>query len=275
MAYNTAERDTIILCIALEAIADIANHELIELREVASLPGVAEVHFQSRVHQQLFLIRLLDFVKENGDQTLTGVAGSCLDALRTACENKSFDHDGSIASLKEATRTLNDWLTSKTPLRLWLPTLDLEAHLDVPRLDFLYISGNQVKHNLSRLTGLTKRIAQTLKNHGHDVPIEHVLLALDDFREQLEEDYFVYYGTWLAELLNNIRWGLQEYLLPTFRSSYTIDPNDRPRYTYKYPDSITNEVARAWFWRLMNNVRKEPYLKRFAGAHYMKKDVLR
>jgi hypothetical protein len=54
MAYNVAEKETIGLCIALEAITDIANQALLDLRDIASLPGEAEVHFRSPVHQQLF-----------------------------------------------------------------------------------------------------------------------------------------------------------------------------------------------------------------------------
>lgn len=275
MTYALAEKETIGLCIALEAVGDIVNHALLELRDVQSLPGQAEVRFPSRVHQQLFLVRLLDFAKEGGDPTLTGVEDSCLSVLQAACQSKSFDFNDSVASLKKSTGTLVDWLESKTPFTLWLPSLEIEARLHVPRLEFLYISGNQVKHNLSRLTGLSKRIASMLKDHGHDVPLEQIPLALDDFREHLQEDYFAYYGTWLAELLNNVRWGLQDYLLPSFHASFTRKPGHELAYTYRYPASITNDVPRAWFWRLMNNIRSGPYLKRFTGVHYMKNEALR
>lgn len=39
---------------------------------------------------------------------------------------------------------------------------------------------------------------------------------------------------------------------------------------YAYPPSITNEIPRQWFWRLMNNVRRGPNLGRFAGARSLK-----
>lgn len=272
MTYSVAEREAIGLCIALEAVNDIANHSLFRLVDVSAFPGEAEVHFPSHIHQQLFLARLLDFAMEKGDATLSGVKGSCLCVLRSACESKSFDSRNSVAFLKEATNALDEWLSSKTPLNLWLPSLNIDAALIVPRFEFLYISGNQVKHNLSRLTGISKRIEAILKEHGYDVPFEQIPLSLDDFREHLEENYFSYYGTWLAELLNNVRWGLQDYLLPTFEASYKRDV-ERESYSYRYPAAITNEVPRAWFWRLMNNIRSKPHLKRFAGAHYMKRSV--
>lgn len=98
-------------------------------------------------------------------------------------------------------------------------------------------------------------------------------MALGDFREHLQEDYFSYYGTWLAELLNNVRWGLQDYLVPTYEASFERDPANVLSYSYKYPTAIANEVPRAWFRRLMDNIRSKPYLKRFVGAHYMKRLV--
>jgi hypothetical protein len=274
MTYSSAEKDAVGLCITLEAINGGANHALLTLLDIESLPGQAEVRFQSRTHQQLFLVRLLDLVKEGGDSTLTGVTGSCLDVLKVASENKSFDRNGSVRSLAAATKALDVWLNAETPLLLWLPTLDLNAQLQVSRIEFLNISGNYVKHNISRLTGVAKRIRQILTAHGYDVPLEHIPLALEDFKEHLQEDYFAYYGTWLVELLNNVRWGLQDYLLPTFRWSHARGLGEL-EYSYKYPDDVVNEVSRAWFWRLMNHVRKGPYLHRFSSPDYMKNEKLR
>lgn len=274
MNYNTAEKEVIGLCVALEAIDDIANHALLDLLELRDSPGEAEVRYKSRIHQQLFLLRLLDFVKENGDETLTGIRGSCLKVLTAACESRTFDFHGSVAGLQQATRALDCWLTLETTLELWLPTLELDAKLTVPRIEFLYILGNHAKHNLARLTGISKHIAGILAQHGHRVEVEQVPLALDDFREHLQEDYFAYYGTWLAELVNNVRWGIHDYLQPAFQRAYYRVPGEDLMYRYNYPDSITHEAPRAWFWRLMNHARGEPFLKRFVGARYMKKEVL-
>jgi hypothetical protein len=152
-----------------------------------------------------------------------------------------------------------------------LPTLDINATVQVSRLDFLRISGNQSKHNLSRLTGVSRNVAKILNDNGYAVTPEHIPLALDDFREHLEENFFIYYGTWIAELMNNIRWGLQTYLNPVFLKSFRSKGSGSIMYTYEYPNEIQNEVARQWFWRLMNHIRTRPYLKKFVGAHYLKK----
>lgn len=275
MTYSEEEREAIGLCIALEAVNDIVNHALLEVRGAHNGRGEAEVYFPTRTHQSMFVIRLLDFAKEGGEAALTGVSGSCLAVLQAACTTRSFDVNNSVAGLRESTTALANWLDASTPLNIWLPTLDVEAKLNVPRHEFLYIAGNYAKHNTARLTRLSKRIADLLKQSGYDTSVEHVPLALNDFQERLSEDYFNYYGTWLTELMNNVRWGIQKYLEPTYQASFTPDIDGSIKYAYRYPSSIAKSVPREWFWRLMNNVRTGPYLRPFVGSSYTKKEILR
>ncbi len=100
--------------------------------------------------------------------------------------------------------------------------------------------------------------------------MESIPLSLEDFQEHLEENYFIYYGTWLSELLNNLRWGIQLYLNPTFDSSYKPKPPGEMGYIYEYPTEIQHDIAKEWYWRLMNNIRTGPYIKKFVAAHYLK-----
>lgn len=263
-----AEKETIGLCIAIEALDDIANHALFTMRDVQAFPGEAELIFDTSVHRDLFLVRLLDFVKEGGAKSLTGVEGSCLGVVKHWALNPSFDQAGSANELRSSITELEEWLQAKSPVSLWLPTLDIDAKLSISRLEFITIAGNCSKHNLSRLTGVSKRVMTILTEHGFSVDAEMIPLALEDFREHLSENYFVYYSTWLAELLNNIRWALHTYLWPTFLASYK--PEADGTYHYVYPASIASKIPQQWFWRLMNHVRSEPKLKRFVGAHYLK-----
>lgn len=264
------EKEAIGLCIAMEAIDDIANHLIFHVRDVKAYPGEAELIFDTGVHKDLFLIRLLDFVKEGGAKSLTGVEGSCLAVLKSAAQNPSFDHNGSASELARSVIELEEWLAAKPTIDLWLPTLDLQAKLSISNLVLITISGNHSKHNLSRLTGVSGITASVLKEHGYQVDDEMLPLALDDFRDHLAGNYFVYYSTWLTELLNNIRWGLQTYLQPTFDASIQREPDGM--YRYDYPPSITGKIPRKWFWRLMNNVRRGPNLKKFKGARYLKNE---
>jgi hypothetical protein len=272
MTYSAAEQEAIGLCVCLEAVGDMANHALLTLRDVSAYPGEAEVIFKDRAHRDLFLIRLLDFAKESGCNQLTGVTGSCLAVLKAACVTKCFDIDESATDLRIAVEALESWLSYKKPITLWLPTLDINASISVSRLEFLNIIGNHSKHNLSRLTAVSREVARILSDHGYSVPEEQIPLALDDFREHLADNYFIYYSTWLAELLNNVRWGLQTYLSPTFGRSYSAGPDDSQVYSYEYPDDIRGDIPRQWFWRLMNNVRARPCLKKFVCARYLKQE---
>jgi hypothetical protein len=275
MSHTVAEREVIGLCIAWEALNGLVNRAILDLRAADEDPRGTEVRFPTLVHRDLFLVRLLDFVDESGDASLTGVKGSCLTVLGEVCKSRSFEIQNSCALLARSTNALSEWLETATTLELWLPTLDVNAKLRVPRVQFLFIAGNQAKHNISRLTAVAKSITTMLEQHGHKVPVEHVVLALDDFQEHLHSDYFVYYGSWLAELLNEIRWGIYRYLRPTFQQSFTPDKDGGIGYTYRYPAGIVTDVAEQWFWRLMNLCRSEPWVHPFTVAEYMKREVLR
>lgn len=275
MNFSAQEREVVGVCIALEALDDIVNHSLLDLHNPSSSHGESEVHFPTSIHQKMFLIRLLDFVKEEGDGTLTGVQGSCLAILRAACTSRAFDVDNSVMSLRNSTSALAGWLDAKKPLTLRFPTLDIEVTLNVPRLEFVNIGGNQAKHNTARLTRLSQRIAKLLRQSGHDIASEQIPLALSDLHEQLGEDYFVYYCTWLSELMNNVRWGVQDYLCPTYQDAYTPRIDGGLRYTYRYPAWLHHPIAQDWFFRLMNRVRSGPRFRRFVGSRYLKREILR
>ncbi len=273
MTYSAAEIETIGLCICIEAVSDIVNQQLLLLRDVSGYPGEAEVIFHDSPHRDLFYIRLLDFAKESGSKQLTGVSGSCLAVLKEACSTKSFDIDGSISDLLNSVQALEEWLYHKKTMTLWLPTLDVNATLEVSRLEFLNITGNHSKHNLSRLTGVSREVANMLKAHGYSVQEEQIPLALDDFREHLAENYFYYYSTWLVELLNNVRWGMQTYLTPIFEHSYmTESEGSRIVYGYACPNDIQQDIPVQWFWRLMNNIKVGPNFKKFVCARYLKEE---
>ena len=264
MDLNSTERETVGLCISLEAISDIVNHALLDVRESTRTPGESMVYFKDYVHRSLFIIRFLDFAKEVGDSKLTGISGSCVNVLDKVCQTRSYNVDESIRELETSIAELKKWLNEKPPIKLWLPTLQIDAKIEVPRIELLKIAGNHSKHNVSRLTGVSREIHKILSEHSYDVPIELIPLALEDFQEHLSENYFIYYGTWMSELLNNIRWGIQRYLEPTYIKSHKKG-DDGYSYRFEYPDEIKNEISQQWFWRLMNHIRSGPYVKRFSS----------
>jgi hypothetical protein len=265
---HALEREAIGLSVCIDALNGIVNYLLAEPREVSSCPGEYEVYFKDYAHKYLFLVRALDFVKENGDADLTGVKGSCLDVLRQACSTASFDRKGSIDALSVAVKELDDWLNYRSPMIFWLPDLDINANLNVSRLELLHISGNYSKHNLSRLTRVSKTFHKILKTNGYEVELESIPFAIDYFCEHLNENYFIYYCTWITELLNNLRWAIYDYLHPMFLE--TSVRKSEFHHTYDFPIEIDSETAKKWYWGMMNGVLTEPVFPRFKAAYYLK-----
>lgn len=265
---HVVEQESIGLCVCIEALNNIVNHSLVKLCDVKRYPGECEVYFHDSVHRQLFLVRVLDFVNENGDKGLTGVKGSCLDVLKTSCESAYFNRNHSVTSLKRAVNEVDEWLNYRSPMTFWLPDLDINANLTVSRLELLHISGNYSKHNISRLTRVSKTIHKMLDDNGYKVELESIPFAIDYFCEHLNENYFIYYCTWITEVLNNLRWAIHDYLYPAFQESCI--KKSEFHYTYKFPPELNNETGEKWFWGMMNGVLTKPYLKRFEAAHYLK-----
>lgn len=262
MNLSNKERESIGLCISLEAVNEIVNHSVLDVRKSSRIPGESLIYFKDLVHRSLFIIRFLDFAKEAGDSSLTGVSGSCVDILKKVCADSELGTDDSVRELERAVNNLKDWLEQKSPLKIWLPTLGLNAEIEVSRTELIKISGNSSKHNVSRLTGVSKGIHRTLSEHGYDVPVELIPLALEDFQEHLESNYFTYYATWMAELLNEVRWGIQRYLEPLYAVSYQPQ-QDGFSYRFEFPEGFNDELAKQWFWRLMNHIRSGPYVDPF------------
>lgn len=267
---HTMEKESIGLSICIDALNNIVNHSLVELREVARHPGEYEVYFHDSVHRELFLLRALDFVKESSDKNLTGVKGSCLDVLRHACETACFNRENSVENLKRAVNSLTEWLNYRTPMTFWLPDLDINAKLNVSRLELLHVSGNYSKHNLSRLTGVSKSIHKMLGDNGYVVSLESIPFTIDYFCEHLNSNFFIYYCSWITELLNNLRWAIYDYLYLSFQE-LGIRKSEF-HFTYNFPSEIDNKTKETWFWGMMNGVLQKPYLKRFKAAHYLKNE---
>ncbi len=94
--------------------------------------------------------------------------------------------------------------------------------------------------------------------------------AYAEFYERFHADILNYHGSTIAEFLNEIRWGIYEYLLPEFRRSSTPRGGDPPRDEYLYPEGVGTELGKALYWDLMNRVRAAPYFPPFQVTRYLK-----
>ena len=81
---------------------------------------------------------------------------------------------------------------------------------------------------------------------------------------------FQYHSSTIAEFLNNIRWGIYTYLQPEFNRSIVIKDVESQAYSYTFPSGIVTDFGKECYWGLMNEVRKEPYMRRFKVTDSLK-----
>ena len=261
MGFTKAETEIISLWVVCGSLDPMVNHALLKL---VGDRGACEVRFETSIHQQLFNILLLDFF-EKVDVTLTGEQGSCLDVLDGACRTASFDENGSVEFLSKPVDGLRAWLDAEITVGTWLPSIHQKLDLKIQRRESIYICGNMSKHNLARLTGAAKRLDEILCRHGVTVGYVKALHVLDDFYVRFHEDIFEYHSTVITELLNNIRWGIHDYLSPEYLRAKVQNDSDPTKYSYRYPNAVLDDFAKSCYWDLMNTVRRKPYMERFTA----------
>jgi hypothetical protein len=100
-----------------------------------------------------------------------------------------------------------------------LGSINIETTIRVPRISFINISGNIAKHSFPRLSVNAREIQKLLELNGHQIDIEQAYLAMPDFYQWFHTDIFAYHSSAIGEFLNNIRWGIYDYLRPEFLRS--------------------------------------------------------
>jgi hypothetical protein len=256
-----------------------AIHELVDSMvnfEMLSLIGEdphSQVLFKSDIHHGFFNILFVDFLSQT-DSRNPFKQSSYLAALKSITANPSFNMNSSIGSLRRATEEFATWLDQELQIEVWLPSIETEEILNISRTTFLKMCGNICKHNFLRLSAVAKDFQKTLDASGKRVTLNDALLMLRDFYHHFGWDIFRYHSSTIAELLNNVRWGIYDYLRPEFRRSFTRIPDDpMGRYEFKYPAGLIEKFAKDCYWDLMNEVRNKPYMRRFevtkcSNGHY-------
>lgn len=275
MADQTPETLEVIgLSIAFEALKSMVNRSMLDVLHLSDGSGEVEVRFKSTPHRDLFYIRLLDFAHEGGSRRLLGTATdmSCLEILETVGSAPRLSTPESAQELAHAAAQLRTWLEHTVQPKFWLGEIDINARLSVTRLQLLKIVGNQAKHNMSRLTGVCGQVQKLLADNGHDVAFELMPFAIEDLRAHLGENMFIYYGSWLAELLNDLTWALYRYVRPIYQRQIVFEEGPLPGF-YRYEPLAgvdPKSPAHFWLYRLLNDARSTPYIPPFRASHYLK-----
>lgn len=225
--------------------------------------------FETSMHQRFFNIVLVDFLSRT-DKKAPVKQSSYLGALRAISAHPRFDVDNSVAALRDATCAFVHWLEQEVSVDVWLPSIDTQASMQIARLNFLKMCGDISKHNVLRSVGVAEELQQTLAASGVSVELEDAMLALGDFYERFHTDILNYHSSTIAELLNNIWWGIYEYLQPELRRSIVWEGGNPRKYRYTFPIGIENNFAKQCYWDLMNEVRQPPYVRRFQVTKWLK-----
>ncbi|HEX5268845.1 MAG TPA: hypothetical protein VFW33_00095, partial [Gemmataceae bacterium] len=216
-----------------------------------------------------FNIVLVDFLSRT-DRRASVSQTSYIGALKSICSSPSFDVGQSVLPLAQSTSTFSAWLDQEVEVETWFPSIDTRTTLKITRVSFLKMCGDISKHNFLRSVGVASELKATLSRTGIVVSLDDALLALADFYERFHRDILNYHASTIAEFLNNIRWGIYEYLQPEFHRSIVWESRNPPLYKYTYPPAVTARFARECYWELMNEVRCVPYVRRFQVAPALK-----
>lgn len=268
MKFSNTEKEIIFLKAIEELIVNMVNYEVLKL--LGNNPN-SEVRFNSMTHKKYFNIILLDFLSCS-DKKILGEQLSYLGALQSICKSPNFNKNNSINSLTLSTKEFIDWLEKEVLVeKIWFPSINLETNLSIKRIEFIKICGNISKHNFSRLSGVLLELVEIFKRNGITLKNEDALLILGEFYEWFHIDIFSYHSSAIAEFLNNIRWGIYEYLKPEFQKSIVFKNDEYPRrYHYTYPNKVNNSFAKNCYWDLMNVIRSKPYMNKFEVTRYLK-----
>jgi hypothetical protein len=263
---SAVEKEVIMLRAVYALIHDMVNFVMLS---ISGTDPDSEVTFKSGIHLRLFNIMLVDFL------SATGRGGpihpiSYISALQTIAKEPNFDEGDSVEAFRSAIAAFVQWLDTAVAVDTWLPSIQTQATLELSRSTFIKMCGNISKHNFLRSVAVAEQLQEILRRSGTQLSLDDALLALEDFYTKFHDDVIAYHASTIAQFLNDVRWGIFEYLRPEFRRSYTPIPGDPPRYEYRYPQGITAKFAQECYWDLMNDVRDKPYLRRFETTRYLK-----
>jgi hypothetical protein len=266
MTLNDIEEEVILLKAVKELIDSMVNFEMLDLY---GHDPESSILFETMTHQRFFNIVLVDFLSRTDKKAFIKQT-SYLGALKKISKSPHFDVNGSVASLSKATYEFADWLEQEVEVQTWLLSLGKETTLKLSRIAFLKMCGNISKHNFLRAIGVAEELKEVISQSGVSVDLDDALLALSDFYERFHTDILNYHASMIAEFLNNIRWGIYEYLQPEFQRSIVWESCDPPKCHYTYPKGVTSRFAEECYWELMNEVRSPPYVRRFQVAKGLK-----
>ncbi|MGH8350841.1 MAG: hypothetical protein ACRES5_30395 [Pseudomonas sp.] len=263
---NKMEQEVVYLSAVNELLGSMVNYELMTLGGEGDRQSV---QFKTMTHQQFFYIALVDFLSPT-DKHAPVPSVPYLGALRAISNTPCFAVDDSALGLKSAAAAFHEWLHVEIGVDMWLPSLDLQIEVHVPRCLLLKVVGNLSKHNSLRSVLVAKDLQGLLQKAGKPVELYQAMLVQEDMYEIFHDDVCVYHASTIAEFLNGLSWGIQNYLKPEYTRSFSPGADGSPFYKFQYPRELEHPYAKTCYWNLMNQVRSEPNFKPFTVTEHLK-----
>jgi hypothetical protein len=279
--FNGLEQEAIVLLAAWDMLGGMVNYAFYRKMKLTT---AVTLMFENANDRRLFNILLGDFLSQpnerGGKESFLNLkqppkAGRATDYtflfyLRQICD---APHLGTqIECIKRPLDALSSWLEDECLVeKVWFGEIDVEADIRIERIRYIKICGDIAKHNFSRLQSNVEKIIQTLRKSGVEIDAEAGFKALPGFYEWFHENVFIYHSSHIAQMLNDLLWGIYKYLSTEFQRSYEQKPGD-PVYRYQYPEECGHSFARSAYWNLMNHIRHGPYLPLFTVSPSLKSE---
>jgi hypothetical protein len=278
--FTDVEAESIVLFAIWDMIANMVNYEFFCKLHKASDTNLL---FSTATHARLFNVLLGDFLsqpREKGGKegyfnlkapgkNARATDYTYLFYLRNICAKPLLGRNADAIQkpLDELARWLEEECVAE---KTWFPSIGVEADVRVARIRYIKICGDIAKHNFSRLESNVSKIISILKDSGVTIDVSAGFKALPDFFNRFHTDIFIYHSSHIAQLLNDLLWGIYSYLRPEFqRSCELVGPVDG-MYRFNYPENCNHPLARTMYWELMNYMKRKPYLPIFTISESMK-----
>jgi hypothetical protein len=187
-----------------------------------------------------------------------------------------FEHpqlNANADAIRRPVEAFAAWLEEDSYVEdVWLPTVEVEVSLTIPRIAWLKICADIGKHSFARLEHNVGKIVRILSDHGKKIDEGMGYAVLPEFWDWFHTHLFAYHASTIGEFLNNIRWGIFEYLMPEYARAYRVTGyvTEAEMYEFDVPSEITAPIARAMYWGLMNMVRFKPLFPKFTVTPSLK-----
>ncbi len=275
-SYSALDREIITLAAVWDLIGSMVHYgHFMKEHKIEN----ATLMFRTREASKLFLIILADFLSLPRDGTFglpkpraEGSMGKTyLGHLQRVAAEPKFAGDKAL--LASSLKAFAEWLDGFAVVeRVWLPSINRNGALRVQRMAYLKICGTISKHGFTRLGDVVAQLRRILAENDTNIDEGQSYLVIPEFQEWFQDNVFIASATVVAWHLNEIRWGIYEYLTSEFNRAYTPKEliNSLQMYGYDVPSTITDPLVQSMYWDLMNGVRTPPYVPRFTVDRYIR-----